>query len=338
MSRSIHLRMTQILEQVRLNLLTWPEERNFDAIAPATAASKSASSKTINGAFPPSSKDNFFNVEEDCFIKSFPTPVEPVNDTFLTIGELVIVSPTSAVFFNALMMFTTPLGTPARCASSARAKAVNGVSPGDFATTVHPAARAAPIFRVIMAAGKFHGVIRPQTPTGSFNVTTLLPAIDAGIVSPYTRGASSLNHSKKLAAYEASPLASAKGFPFSQVMSFAISSEFSTCFQLAFILSRRSLFSHTIKSYHFRRSLERCRPVCVLKEGKAAAAASIAFCVSAASNSGADPINFPEEGSARHQLAILVTELTNTTSHLKCLPRCCFHPLAVYVCNVELQQ
>jgi hypothetical protein len=53
---------------------------------------------------------------------------------------------------------------------------------------------------VIIAAGKFHlkqivriilesggtsyGVISPQTPTGSLIVTTLFPAIEAGIVSP----------------------------------------------------------------------------------------------------------------------------------------------------------
>lgn len=68
----------------------------------------------------------------------------------------------------------------------------------------------------------------PQTPTGSLIVITLFPAIEAGIVSPYTRGASSLNHSKKLAAYAASPFASVKGLPFSQVMSVAISSLFAT--------------------------------------------------------------------------------------------------------------
>jgi hypothetical protein len=57
---------------------------------------------------------------------------------------------------------------------------------------------------------------------------TLFPATDAGMVSPYTLGASSLNHSKKLAAYAASPFASARGLPFSHVISLAISSEFST--------------------------------------------------------------------------------------------------------------
>ena len=33
---------------------------------------------------------------------------------------------------------------------------------------MHPAANAGPILRVSIAHGKFHGVIRPHTPTASF--------------------------------------------------------------------------------------------------------------------------------------------------------------------------
>lgn len=40
--------------------------------------------------------------------------------------------------------------------TSARARADSGVSSAGFTTTVHPAARAAPTFLVIMALGKFH--------------------------------------------------------------------------------------------------------------------------------------------------------------------------------------
>jgi len=114
-----------------------------------------------------------------------------------------MVSPTSAVLLRAVMILTTPFGIPARSASSARAAAVSGVSPGDFTTTVQPAASAGPIFRVIIAAGKFHlhhivsipvlfeivggmtyGVINPQTPTGSLIVNTLFPGMLAPMVSP----------------------------------------------------------------------------------------------------------------------------------------------------------
>jgi len=47
-------------------------------IAPSTAASRSASSKTIKGAFPPNSRESFFTVEELCFMSRRPTYVEPV--------------------------------------------------------------------------------------------------------------------------------------------------------------------------------------------------------------------------------------------------------------------
>jgi hypothetical protein len=62
--------------------------------------------------------------------------------------------------------FTTPAGTPASSRTAARAKAVSGVSLAGLSTTVQPAASAGPIFRVAMAAGKFHGVTRTQTQTG----------------------------------------------------------------------------------------------------------------------------------------------------------------------------
>jgi len=42
--------------------------------------------------------------------------------------------------------------------TSAKARAEKGVSGGGLITVVHPAAKAAPSLRVIMAEGKFHGV------------------------------------------------------------------------------------------------------------------------------------------------------------------------------------
>lgn len=95
---------------------------------------------------------------------------------------------------------------------------------------------------------------------GSLIVITLFPAIEAGMVSPYVLGASSLNHSKKFAAYVTSPAASFFGLPFSQTMS----------------VVKSSLFS-IMRSYHFRNSFDRSRPVFLRKDGNAAAAASMAF-------------------------------------------------------------
>jgi hypothetical protein len=65
---------------------------------------------------------------------------------------------TSAKLFEAVTTLMTPFGTPARLANSARASAEKGVSGAGLMTTVHPAASAAPSFRVTMAEGKFHGV------------------------------------------------------------------------------------------------------------------------------------------------------------------------------------
>lgn len=91
-------------------------------------------------------------------------------------------------------------GRPASTASLVSARQVNGVSLGGLMTTAHPAAIAGPTFRVIMAAGKFHGVITPHTPTGSRRVINVVRGTEDGIVTPYARVASSANQEMKLAA------------------------------------------------------------------------------------------------------------------------------------------
>src|SRR6185437_1125432 len=149
-----------------------PVFRNFDAIAPSTAASKSASSKTIKGAFPPSSSDNFLIEPAHCAIKILPTSVEPVNESFRTARFEVSSAPIS--FSGPVTTLRTPFGTPARAPNSASASAEKGVCAAGLTTTVHPAANAGPIFRVIIASGKFQGVIQATTPTGCLMTTILL--------------------------------------------------------------------------------------------------------------------------------------------------------------------
>ena len=61
-----------------------------------------------------------------------------------------------------------PCGMPAREARSARARVDRGVSPAGFTTKVQPAASVGPALRVIIALGKFHGVIDAATPIGCF--------------------------------------------------------------------------------------------------------------------------------------------------------------------------
>ena len=73
-----------------------------------------------------------------------------------------------------VMTLNTPGGTPARSASSASASAENGVCDAGFSTTVQPAAIAGPALRVIIASGKFHGVMQATTPIGSLMTTMRL--------------------------------------------------------------------------------------------------------------------------------------------------------------------
>src|SRR5258707_5010460 len=110
----------------------WPAFRYFEAIAPLTAASISASSKTMNGALPPSSSDNFLTVPAHCSIRNLPTSVEPVKVSLRTIGFEVSSPPIS--FDGPVTQENTPFGTPARSASSHKARAENGVAVAGFST------------------------------------------------------------------------------------------------------------------------------------------------------------------------------------------------------------
>src|SRR6202023_3985267 len=113
------------------------------------------------GALPPSSSDNFLTVPAHCAINTFPISVEPVKETVRTIGLEVSSPPISLA--APVSTLNTPFGTPARSARSAKARAENGVCDAGFTTTVHPAPKAGPTFRVIMAKGKFHGGMHATT-------------------------------------------------------------------------------------------------------------------------------------------------------------------------------
>ena len=145
----------------------WPLFRNLQISAPATAASRSASSKTMNGALPPSSSETFFTCFAHCAIRSFPTSVEPVKPSLRTSGLPVSSAPIAGAS-SALPVtsWKTPSGRPASSPSRAIAIAVSGVCSAGFSTIVQPAASAGADFRVGIAAGKFHGVMPAVTPTG----------------------------------------------------------------------------------------------------------------------------------------------------------------------------
>src|SRR5438552_2888175 len=128
----------------------------------------------MNGALPPSSIDAFFTVFAHCSSSNLPTAVDPVKVILRTIG-LEVISPPMADE-EPVSTLNTPLGMPARSPSSAIANAEYGVAVAGLSTMVQPAASAGPDLRVIMAFGKFQGVIAAQTPIGSFSTTMRLSA------------------------------------------------------------------------------------------------------------------------------------------------------------------
>ena len=137
----------------------------------------------MNGALPPSSSDSFLTVPAHCSISNLPTSVEPVKVSLRTIGFEVISPPISLDAAGDAgedaLRHAGALGQLAQAPAPRTASAVAG-----FSTIVQPAASAGPALRVIIAAGKFHGVIAAQTPIGSLITTMRLSAACAGIVSP----------------------------------------------------------------------------------------------------------------------------------------------------------
>ncbi len=177
----------------------WPPLRNFATIAPATAASTSASAATTNGALPPSSIETLTTRSAACASSSRPTPVDPVKEiarTRLSRSQVRTTAPGSVVGTT----LTTPAGAPARVRMRATARAVSGVSAAGFSTTLQPAASAGPILRVAIAAGKFHGVTSAATPTGRVVTIVRVPPAGDGPKSPSVRTASSANQRKNSAA------------------------------------------------------------------------------------------------------------------------------------------
>ena len=147
------------------------------------AASRSASENTMNGAFPPNSRDTRLTVSAHPFNKILPTAVDPVNESFLTTLLAIKVFPTTSGRL-VVMTFRTPLGKPASSTNRAKASAESGVNSDGLTITVQPTAKAGATFLVIIADGKFHGVMAATTPMGCLSAMILLSAACEGITSP----------------------------------------------------------------------------------------------------------------------------------------------------------
>jgi hypothetical protein len=97
----------------------WPELRYLAVMAPSTARSRSASSKTRNGALPPSSIDTFLTVPAAWRSSTLPTSVEPVKVILRTRGFSHSSAPISAA--EPVTTLTTPFGRPTSSASTPQA-------------------------------------------------------------------------------------------------------------------------------------------------------------------------------------------------------------------------
>ena len=130
---------------------SWPVLISAPAAAPWIAASRSASSKTTNGALPPSSSWVRCPCTAAAAITLRPTGVEPVNVTMSTPACPANRVPTSAP--PPVTTLNTPSGRPASLASRASVSVVNGVISAGLMMTLQPAASAGITFHTAICSG-----------------------------------------------------------------------------------------------------------------------------------------------------------------------------------------
>src|SRR6476619_6562284 len=98
------------------------------------------------GFLPPSSRETFLNNGAHASATLLPVTVPPVNEIVPIFGCAVIGEPTFGPVPCTILR--TPAGKPASRQTSARSKAVIGVSSLGFATAVLPTAMAGAIFQL----------------------------------------------------------------------------------------------------------------------------------------------------------------------------------------------
>src|SRR5260221_4035638 len=131
----------------------------------SSARSRSASSNTITGFLPPSSKCTRFKVGAPCAMMAEPVELSPTKPMALIAGCSVSALPASSPM--PCTVLRTPSGRPACLASLVSRSAVTGDHSAGLWTTVQPAASAGAIFQVDNMNGVFHGVITPTGPIGT---------------------------------------------------------------------------------------------------------------------------------------------------------------------------
>src|SRR5699024_10145520 len=136
------------------------------------------SSKTINGALPPSSIEVRSTFSQASASSRRPTGVEPVKET-LRRQRSFINGPEIAEVEQPETTLSTLGGSPASIMAWAKYRELSGVSCAGFRTMVAPAATAGATLRVAIANGKFHGVISNEGPTGLWR--TIMVSLPSGV-------------------------------------------------------------------------------------------------------------------------------------------------------------
>ncbi len=131
---------------------------------PATAASRSASGRTTAADLPPSSSVTRVRWRAATSITRLPAATEPVKATLSTPGCPTRYSLTSR---SAGRTDSTPSGSPASRAMSARMYESSGASGDGLRMTVDPVSSAGASLAAATNCGTFHGMTAATTPTGS---------------------------------------------------------------------------------------------------------------------------------------------------------------------------
>src|SRR5579864_5206808 len=202
------------------------------------AASRSASSRTMQGSLPPSSRVIFFRPSAAFAITFLPVGVEPVRAILRVSGWPTIASPVACPTTT----LTTPSGRPPSIRASMHARVARGVVLAGFSTTVLPAAIAGATLLAARVSGKFHGTIAPQTPIGLRTTSPYVVRSGSRTYCPWILSARSANQPMFSPNRLASRRDSSSVLPCSLVRMTAISSTFLSMWSAAlWRISRRWL-------------------------------------------------------------------------------------------------
>ena len=136
---------------------------NAPHTAPFTVRSNGASSNTIIGSLPPSSRTTGSNRFAALSAIFLPVRTEPVKK-ILSTAESTNAAPVEPL---PCTTSSTPSGNPAEANNRLIASPTSGVYSDGLKTTLLPAASAITMPPIGIENGKFHGIIIPRTPSGS---------------------------------------------------------------------------------------------------------------------------------------------------------------------------